>query len=217
MKAHLTKLSLALLSTVFLLGCQDLGSEPVGPEGAQFDKKGTPFTPCPGGVGSRNIDGHCHGDDEPGDDLFKVTVKIDGILAGEGATTSNGMFWEHFDLDLSFFNSELDCSMGDDMANKIGFLSMAQGDDHVHVWFQFTHSEGGVESRHTIGMGGVLESGDLPPVGETDAVIVESSDGHWTITAKGRNRQNGCTGEGGNGFTASAISFTVEITPLTGS
>ena len=33
MKAHLTKVSLALLSTVFLLGCQDLGSEPVGPEG----------------------------------------------------------------------------------------------------------------------------------------------------------------------------------------
>ena len=33
MKAHLAKLSLALLSAVFLLGCQDLGSEPVGPEG----------------------------------------------------------------------------------------------------------------------------------------------------------------------------------------
>ncbi len=33
MKAHLTKVSLALLSTVFLLGCQDMGSEPVGPEG----------------------------------------------------------------------------------------------------------------------------------------------------------------------------------------
>ncbi len=36
MKAHLAKLSLALLSTVFLLGCQDMGSEPVGPEGPQF-------------------------------------------------------------------------------------------------------------------------------------------------------------------------------------
>ena len=33
MKAHLAKLSLALLSVVFLLGCQDMGSEPVGPEG----------------------------------------------------------------------------------------------------------------------------------------------------------------------------------------
>ncbi len=36
MKAHLTKLSLALLSTVFLLGCQEQGSGPVGPEGPQF-------------------------------------------------------------------------------------------------------------------------------------------------------------------------------------
>ncbi len=33
MKAHLTKVSLALLSTVFLLGCQEQGSGPVGPEG----------------------------------------------------------------------------------------------------------------------------------------------------------------------------------------
>ena len=33
MKAHLAKLSLALLSAVFLLGCQEQGSEPVGPEG----------------------------------------------------------------------------------------------------------------------------------------------------------------------------------------
>ncbi len=33
MKAHLAKVSLALLSTVFLLGCQEQGSGPVGPEG----------------------------------------------------------------------------------------------------------------------------------------------------------------------------------------
>ena len=33
MKAHLTKISLALLSAAFLLGCQEQGSEPVGPEG----------------------------------------------------------------------------------------------------------------------------------------------------------------------------------------
>ena len=36
MKVHLTKVSLALLSTVFLLGCQEQGSGPVGPEGPQF-------------------------------------------------------------------------------------------------------------------------------------------------------------------------------------
>ena len=46
MKAHLAKLSLALLSAVFLLGCQEQGSEPVGLEGLgpQFAKPGA----CPG-------------------------------------------------------------------------------------------------------------------------------------------------------------------------
>ena len=40
MKAHLAKVSLALLSAAFLLGCQEQGSEPVGPEGLapQFAK-----------------------------------------------------------------------------------------------------------------------------------------------------------------------------------
>ena len=36
MKAHLTKVSLALLSAAFLLGCQEQGSEPVGPEGLEI-------------------------------------------------------------------------------------------------------------------------------------------------------------------------------------
>ena len=42
MKAHLAKVSLALLSAAFLLGCQEQGSEPVGPEGPgpEFVKKG---------------------------------------------------------------------------------------------------------------------------------------------------------------------------------
>ena len=46
MKAHLAKLSLALLSTVFLFGCQEQGSGPVGLEGLgpQFAKPGA----CPG-------------------------------------------------------------------------------------------------------------------------------------------------------------------------
>ncbi len=53
MKAHLTKVSLALLSTVFLLGCQEQGSEPVGPEGlgVQANKTGEPHTHGGGGGG----------------------------------------------------------------------------------------------------------------------------------------------------------------------
>ena len=42
MKAHLTKVSLALLSVAFLFGCQDQGSEPLGLDaaGPQFAKGG---------------------------------------------------------------------------------------------------------------------------------------------------------------------------------
>ena len=42
MKSNLTKLSVALLSAVFILGCQDMGSGPVGPDGLvpQFAKGG---------------------------------------------------------------------------------------------------------------------------------------------------------------------------------
>ena len=39
MKAHLTKVSLALLSAAFLFGCQEQGSEPVGPEGLEIQAK----------------------------------------------------------------------------------------------------------------------------------------------------------------------------------
>ncbi len=66
MKAHLTKVSLALLSTVFLLGCQEQGSGPVGPEGVEIQaKKGGR-----GGFGGR-----------PGQFPVDVTV-ADGIIAG---------------------------------------------------------------------------------------------------------------------------------------
>ena len=65
MKAHLAKLSLALLSTVFLLGCQERGSGPVGPDGLvpQFDRKDFNDGRCEGGVNP--VDGHCHGGEEP--------------------------------------------------------------------------------------------------------------------------------------------------------
>ena len=62
-----------LLSTVFLLGCQDLGSEPVGP-GPEFNK---PFSilqiDCPVALDK----GHCHVDDVDLEPTFKVKVTDD--------------------------------------------------------------------------------------------------------------------------------------------
>ena len=61
----------AVLTAAFLLGCQDQGSEPVGPDvfvlpsEPQSDKPGTPWTPCPlPGTGDRDSKGHCHDDGE---------------------------------------------------------------------------------------------------------------------------------------------------------
>ena len=65
MKSNLTKVSVALFFAVFILGCQDMASGPVGPEGPQFDKRGTPGALC-GGPGEpvRDENGHCHSDEE---------------------------------------------------------------------------------------------------------------------------------------------------------
>lgn len=64
MKAHLAKVSLALLSTVFLFGCQDMGSGPMGPEGL-----GPEFNKPP----------HDHGD--KGDPEQSTLTLADGIQA----------------------------------------------------------------------------------------------------------------------------------------
>lgn len=55
MKSHLTKVSLALLSTVFLLGCQEPGSGPLGPEGLGPEFKKCDSPPCNGGGGSATV------------------------------------------------------------------------------------------------------------------------------------------------------------------
>ena len=75
MKSHLTKLSLALLSAAFLLGCQEQGSEPVGPEsqGIQLDKK------------SGNPPVHHHDDDGGGAEGILVDVTLSGGIASAGA------------------------------------------------------------------------------------------------------------------------------------
>ena len=90
MKAHLTKVSLALLSTVFLLGCQDLGSGPVGPEGPQFDKADF-GGPCPV---ERDVKGHCHGGGDGGgggNQFVFVDVELTGWMKTDPLDEINQM------------------------------------------------------------------------------------------------------------------------------
>ncbi len=80
MKAHLANVSLALLSTVFLLGCQEQGSGPVGPEGPQFDKP-DPTTGL-----------HDHGDDGGGGNQFVfVDVELTGWMKTDPLDQINQM------------------------------------------------------------------------------------------------------------------------------
>ena len=88
MKAHLTKVSLALLSTVFLLACQDLGSDAVGPDGPQFDKRGDPGALCGGEGGPvRDENGHCHGDEESTEvPIYTISLEADGRQGGRAVS-----------------------------------------------------------------------------------------------------------------------------------
>ena len=83
MKSNLTKVSLALVSAVFLLGCQDQGSGPVGPDGLgpQFAKGGKPGKPGGGRGGGGG--GALSLFDRPGG-----LNAVDGYTCGGGAASS---------------------------------------------------------------------------------------------------------------------------------
>ena len=206
---HLTKVSLALLSAVFLLGCQEQGSGPVGLEGPQFDKKGTPGDPCPGG-GVRDGTGHCHGDDGDGSGDPRFTVTMEGdILAGEheGVRRKNNILMDLFyTVDFTSLREQLTC--GDpnfpitepQTANQNSvFLGVfgGHGDgSDGHFGFSFTHNGIG----HGLVLDGTIEN---PPNSPTSNIIMTArpgnGNGRWSVAPGGRNHKDGCTGEGGGG------------------
>ncbi len=77
MKSHLAKVSLALLSTVFLFGCQEQGSDPVGPEGL-----GPEFTHKNGEHGTSGGGGGGGGGGGPRDKGTFVNVTMGGGMTG---------------------------------------------------------------------------------------------------------------------------------------
>ena len=125
MKARLAKVSIALLSTVFLLGCQDMGPGPVGPEGLgpEFVKKGVdcsvqnPHPSCPGG-----------GNDDDGVggtvDLFNSPGGLD-----EGYTCGGG------------------AKIVDDMVGQVSWENVRRQDNHTHATVQLS---GVVPGRYDI-------------------------------------------------------------------
>ena len=130
MKAHLTKVSLALLSAAFLLGCQDQGSGVVGPDGLspQFAKGGKPGPPDDDDAsgGARDVN-------------FQTTVRRLGGLIGDpqavinriGSSTTHVVYNNgtnnNYTLDLSFL-TELP-----DLSNNTGWCFPLDGDSKFVV------------------------------------------------------------------------------------
>ena len=224
MKSTLTKVSMALFSVVFLLSCQDLGSGPVGPDGLvpQFakwtcdDRPDHPSCALPA----------------PGTD-FDVTIEssqfctlaplpdsCDSVLLDQlhEVNTAVNLNFEEFELNLAFFNDYTGC---ESLGTEVGTLRMVRGEEdgvHVHVHFSFKHGESGVdEANHTLSIEGV-------PVGDIDdwrdptmARVVNSyASGYWTMAPKGKNHQNGCSGEEDgtpNNFDEVRYTITVALAP----
>ena len=121
MKAHLAKVSLALLSAAFLLGCQEQGSEPVGPEGPQFDKPNNET--CSEGFALE--DGHCHG--------AEVNQKLIEVDLFEDVTGRN-------------FTCEFGATNTGDSFGKVGWQTdrihvgeaALPASDHIHFQLQLT-------------------------------------------------------------------------------
>ena len=223
MKSNLTKLSLALLSAVFILGCQDVGTGVVASDGPgpQFVKKGI--------VCAEQNHASCpRSGDTP---VFAVTLdeKPDGTkavffvdLLGNPIVTpvettdsdDRAIFLNGVTLDLSFFNGpNLSCPLGEPLGEETGTLKLSEGaaigGGHPFLSFQFRHS--GIKQKLSMNAT-IADLTNWPPALGTGNTMTEDGGG-WFASASGKNNRNGCTGSGG---ARGDLVFTVTIFNATG-
>ena len=218
MKAHLAKVSLALLSTVFLLGCQEQGSSPVGPEGPQFDKKDS-------GNCAEPVNGHCHGDEGGGGGRVSGTftaaltgevTSVEDVILNEGQTqlTTGGT---PATLDLTFFRDD-DIAPGwatcFNSGTAVAPASVFSGplginfkkNDPVDVEIQFNFDAKGTDGtvvRSGFGLHGVIEEpGNWPAVNGPSTITVTT---YVMIHGNGPGSAVACTGSGN-------VNVTIDVT-----
>ena len=188
MKAHLAKVSLALLSAAFLLGCQEQGSEPVGPEGL-----GPEFV---------HKQGKVHGGNKGDPQVFDVTLTGDVFFTttDNEVESTRGLLLKKIELDLSFFGAAISgCNLG----KETGDLTLQEGSEgesgHAFLLFHFRHNVDNNEIRHSLEMDATIDDPANWPPATGSNFMIESPEGtgHWQVKASGRNHQNGCKGEGG--------------------
>ncbi len=95
------------------------------------------------------------------------------------------------------------CGLGTNLGDsKTGTLSLGTGDiPSLILFFEHNGAQHWIESPMTI-------TDPFPPT--TGSVDVFALTGEWKVVAKGKNHQDGCTGEGGLG----SIEWTATVTLL---
>ena len=220
MKAHLTRVSLALLSVVFILACQDQGSGPVGPDGLspQFDKAGT------GTCGAAASGGHCHGGDDSGSGggspFYEYTFS-DGDITTEPATagaepSSTGGLHLHgccgepgdgIDDELLTVSSDLLVQFSGDVAKCFGgifplnqFSADLRPDKRVvngvHAVFHFEAWDvtGAIEANYILRLIGTFPNEEIFPPEVDQTTTVTFTDGFIT-GGKQTKHKDLCVGE----------------------
>ena len=189
MKAHLAKLSLALLSTVFLLGCQERGASPFGPEGLEIQaEKGGMGGGMGGGGGETEAATYTvkvTGNIFSTDDVGRVGVLYDA--------NGNGVTAMGFQMDISSILDAVTCAEGHSPLPDVlkGNLSFGNFLNDYIILF-FVHND----SEHWFQMGLDELPETWPATMTVNEVFVTQSTGEWSIQNQGKNHRDGCTGEG---------------------
>ena len=211
MKSDLVKSSLALLSAVFILGCQDLGSGPVGPDGLvpQFHAAHEDCT------GHKKNDLGCDDPGDPGgDQRFNVTMTIAGadlsnplVQTGRVHNDANGILMDNFKLDLSFLTelAGLTCGSGipvgltGELNDNATFGQISDGGQNTtgdgsdgSFVFKFFHAD----TRHFLVMRGTITDPDNWLPISVNNTMTPRDNGHWSVTPYGKGNKNGCRGAG---------------------
>ena len=212
MKSNLAKVSLALLSAVFILGCQDVGTGVVASDGLvpQFAKPD---------CGTTATHASCKPPDEP---IETFTVKVTGAIFSVGTNIyggEEGLYEAHgpavkvvdLQLNISSIRTALSCAEGSGLSVLGSVLTgnLVFGNFLIdNIALNFDHNL----AQHHFSSHTELPDTWPPLPGET--FTVESGSGEWGVQTKGKNHQDGCTGEGV--FVNPMPAWTAEVTNITG-
>jgi len=193
---RLLRLSAAFLSVSLVFGCQDSPTIVAPDDSPLFAKvkdcTGNPETDHPS----------CKTDDSP----LQFNVSLDasiggGFGPGDGDEKLRQVVAKEFNLNALFITGlEGEACIGGVLGNRVGILhAEASGQGSAATVYFFFPING---ISHELKMDGIIRD----PTNWLPAEGFEVIDGgDWKLKAQGRNRANGCSGEGNARFTLSVI------------